>query len=120
MILFPEAQKKAQKEIDKVVGPNRLPDWTDAANLPYARSCVKETLRCKYLTQKNPKGYDFDTIYRGTNNNHRRNSSLRSKRRQLPRVSHPFWGDHRQQRRSESSPFQISHYTTSLTHIYNH
>ena len=45
MTAFPEAQKKAQEEIDRVVGPERLPTMEDAENLPYIRACVKEALR---------------------------------------------------------------------------
>jgi len=44
MVLFPEAQKKAQAELDRVVG-ERLPTIEDVENLPYIRGCVKETLR---------------------------------------------------------------------------
>jgi len=45
MACFPEVQKKAQAEIDKVVGPNRLPTLNDEPNLPYIRAMIKETLR---------------------------------------------------------------------------
>jgi cytochrome P450 len=47
MVLFPEAQKLAQKELDEVVGDNRLPDINDLKSLPYIRATVKESLRCK-------------------------------------------------------------------------
>lgn len=42
MITFPEVQKKAQKEVDGVVGPDRLPDDSDAAHLPYVRQVIQE------------------------------------------------------------------------------
>ena len=45
MLMFPEAQKAAQEEIDRVVGPGRLPVMEDAPDCPYIRSCVKETIR---------------------------------------------------------------------------
>ncbi|KAH8807119.1 putative cytochrome P450 oxidoreductase [Xylogone sp. PMI_703] len=45
MVLFPEVQKKAQAEIDKVVGDQRLPTMDDEPNLRYISSCVKESLR---------------------------------------------------------------------------
>jgi cytochrome P450 len=48
MLLFPEIQKEAHRELDKVIGADRLPEWSDIDKLPYIRSCVKETLRCKY------------------------------------------------------------------------
>jgi hypothetical protein len=44
MLLYPEAQKRAQGEIDKVVG-ERLPTMDDQSSLQYIRACVKETLR---------------------------------------------------------------------------
>jgi len=45
MTLFPEVAKKAQREIDEVVGGERLPQWDDERNLPYVRAMIKETLR---------------------------------------------------------------------------
>lgn len=45
MLVFPAVQKKAQAEIDRVVGLNRLPTADDKPNLPYIHSCIKESLR---------------------------------------------------------------------------
>jgi Cytochrome P450 len=45
MALYPEVQKKAQAEIDAVVGPNRLPDFHDRPTLPYINAVVKESSR---------------------------------------------------------------------------
>ena len=45
MILYPEIQKQAQAEIDRVVGTDRLPDYTDEAALPYIGALVKEVFR---------------------------------------------------------------------------
>ncbi|CAE6460257.1 unnamed protein product [Rhizoctonia solani] len=42
---FPEAQKKAQDEIDKIVGTDRMPTLDDFAELPYIQSVVKEVHR---------------------------------------------------------------------------
>jgi cytochrome P450 len=36
---------KAWEEIDRVVGSERAPTWSDEPNLPYIRAIVKETLR---------------------------------------------------------------------------
>ena len=47
MALHPEVQKKAQAEIDAVVGPNRLPDLEDRSSLPYISAIVKESMRWK-------------------------------------------------------------------------
>ena len=38
-------QKRAREEIDRVVGPDRLPNLDDYANMPYIRCCIKESLR---------------------------------------------------------------------------
>ncbi|KAG2043176.1 cytochrome P450 [Suillus americanus] len=45
MTLFPDVQKKAQAEIDAVVGPDRLPSFADQGSLPYIEALAKETLR---------------------------------------------------------------------------
>jgi cytochrome P450 len=45
MILYPEVQKKAQAELDAVVGEDRYPNLDDMPELPYIRACLKETLR---------------------------------------------------------------------------
>ncbi|KAF5534090.1 oxidoreductase [Fusarium napiforme] len=45
MTLFSEAQMKAQSEIDKVIGNERLPTLSDRQSLPYVNALVKEVLR---------------------------------------------------------------------------
>ncbi|KAH8885882.1 cytochrome p450 monooxygenase [Thozetella sp. PMI_491] len=45
LLVWPEIQRKAQEEIDRVVGPDRLPVIEDYENLPYIRCCIKESLR---------------------------------------------------------------------------
>ncbi|KAG2064898.1 cytochrome P450 [Suillus decipiens] len=45
MTLFPDVQKKAQAEIDAVVGLDRLPSFADRDSLPYTEALVKEVLR---------------------------------------------------------------------------
>ncbi|KAJ5677051.1 cytochrome P450 [Penicillium maclennaniae] len=45
MLFYPDELKKAQEEIDRVVGPDRLPQWDDEKALPYLRAMIKETLR---------------------------------------------------------------------------
>ncbi|KAG2070199.1 cytochrome P450 [Suillus decipiens] len=45
MTLFPDVQKKAQAEIDAVVGPDRLPSFADRNSLPYVEALVKEVFR---------------------------------------------------------------------------
>ena len=45
MELYPDVQKKAQQEIDRVTGGNRLPTLDDYDALPYMRDLVKEVIR---------------------------------------------------------------------------
>ncbi|KAH9888083.1 cytochrome P450 [Cubamyces lactineus] len=45
MVLNPEVQVRAQKELDRVVGSDRLPEHSDRPNLPYVEAILKETLR---------------------------------------------------------------------------
>ncbi|OCT47140.1 O-methylsterigmatocystin oxidoreductase [Cladophialophora carrionii] len=45
MALYPDAQKKAQAEIDAFVGTSRLPTFKDRASLPYVDALIKEVLR---------------------------------------------------------------------------
>ncbi|KAI0357869.1 CyP450 monooxygenase [Trametes cingulata] len=45
MTCYPEVQKKAQKELDTVVGQNRLPTFEDRDSLPYINAVAKECLR---------------------------------------------------------------------------
>ncbi|QRV77605.1 cytochrome P450 family protein [Ceratobasidium sp. AG-Ba] len=45
MQLYPEVQRKAQEELDAIVGSNRLPNMQDMNHLPYIRCIVKEVLR---------------------------------------------------------------------------
>lgn len=45
MVLHPDAQRKAQAEIDSVVGTCRLPDFGDEASLPYVSALVNEVMR---------------------------------------------------------------------------
>lgn len=45
MTLYPEVQKKAQQEIDEVIGKHRLPRMVDRERLPYLTAVYKEVLR---------------------------------------------------------------------------
>jgi Cytochrome P450 len=64
MALYPEVQKKAQAEIDAVVGPNRLPDFHDRPSLPYINAVVKESSRWNLVA---PLGRPFVIIIVATN-----------------------------------------------------
>ncbi|GJJ06098.1 hypothetical protein Clacol_000287 [Clathrus columnatus] len=50
MILYPDVQKAAQEELEKVVGLNSLPTFKDRPNLPYINALCKEVLRWHPIT----------------------------------------------------------------------
>ncbi|KAI0299925.1 cytochrome P450 [Russula brevipes] len=50
MTLYLEVQRKAQEEIDRVVGNSRLPGHLDQDDLPYVQAVVKEVLRWHPVT----------------------------------------------------------------------
>ncbi|KAJ7501807.1 cytochrome P450 [Mycena galericulata] len=50
MLVNPNAQRKAQTEIDAVTGGKYLPDFDDEAAMPYVSALVKEVLRWKNVT----------------------------------------------------------------------
>ncbi|KAI0366792.1 cytochrome P450 [Pilatotrama ljubarskyi] len=45
MAMHPELQRKAQAELDAVVGSHRLPDFSDREALPYVNALIKEVFR---------------------------------------------------------------------------
>ncbi|KIK93484.1 hypothetical protein PAXRUDRAFT_12637 [Paxillus rubicundulus Ve08.2h10] len=45
MVLNPNVQSKAQEEIDRVIGRDRLPNFDDRPNLPYVEGVYLETFR---------------------------------------------------------------------------
>ncbi|KDR66581.1 hypothetical protein GALMADRAFT_147803 [Galerina marginata CBS 339.88] len=65
MLCFPEAQKAAQAEIDRVLG-GRLPEFSDEADLPYLSALVKEIIRWKPVTPIGVPHYSSeDDVYGG-------------------------------------------------------
>ena len=47
MMLHSEVQRKAQEQIDKVIGHDRLPQFSDKKDLPYIDCILWEVLRWK-------------------------------------------------------------------------
>ncbi|KAF9442470.1 cytochrome P450, partial [Macrolepiota fuliginosa MF-IS2] len=45
MLLYPDVQRKAQQELDSIIGSDRLPDFSDKPSLPYLSAILKEVLR---------------------------------------------------------------------------
>ncbi len=48
-----EAVCKAQEEIDRMVGRDRLPDFSDRASLPYLDAFLEELYRCVLSVTEN-------------------------------------------------------------------
>ncbi|KAJ7907941.1 cytochrome P450 [Mycena leptocephala] len=66
MLANPEAQRKAQREIDSVVGLGNLPDFSDEEGMPYVAAVVREVLRWKNVTPFGmPHFLAVDDEYRG-------------------------------------------------------
>ncbi|VDB87877.1 unnamed protein product [Peniophora sp. CBMAI 1063] len=45
MLMYPDTQRRAQEELDAVVGRARVPTFADMPHLPYIRAMVKESIR---------------------------------------------------------------------------
>lgn len=50
LVLYPEVQKRAQKELDAVTGGLRLPDYNDRPRLPYIDALCREVMRWSMAT----------------------------------------------------------------------
>lgn len=44
MAAYPELQKQAQEEIDRVFGQDEMPHAADEKNLPFLRACLLEVI----------------------------------------------------------------------------
>ncbi|THH13120.1 hypothetical protein EW146_g7061 [Bondarzewia mesenterica] len=66
MTMFPEIQRKAQEELDRVVGRDRLPDFSDEPSLPYVSAVMKEVLRWQQVAPfAIPHRVMTDDVYNG-------------------------------------------------------
>ena len=50
MVENPYIWKRAQVEIDSVIGTDRLPEFDDRASLPYVEAIIRETMRWRPVT----------------------------------------------------------------------
>lgn len=50
MVLYPDAQRTAQEELDRVLDGSRLPTLHDRAQAPYVEALVRETMRMYPVT----------------------------------------------------------------------
>jgi cytochrome P450 len=66
MIQNPEAQRKGQEEMDRVVGTERLPTWEDIPKLKYLNLILQECYRmCPLSPLGIPHASSEDDIYNG-------------------------------------------------------
>ncbi|THH14766.1 hypothetical protein EUX98_g9568 [Antrodiella citrinella] len=66
MALYPDVQKRAQAQLDQVIGPNRLPHFEDVENLPYIRAVAMETTPWMSVVPFGvPHAVSADDTYRG-------------------------------------------------------
>lgn len=65
MVHHPEVQEKAQRELDAVIGQDRLPIMEDKDSLPYVDKLIKEVLRFSAVVPMTPHSTDEDDVYNG-------------------------------------------------------
>lgn len=59
MSLHPDVQRRAQAEIDRVIGKQRLPNIDDKNALPFTVALIKEVMRCSPVA---PTGQHFSSL----------------------------------------------------------
>ncbi|OJJ35541.1 hypothetical protein ASPWEDRAFT_183590 [Aspergillus wentii DTO 134E9] len=65
-VTHPHFLATAQEELDRVVGPDRLPSFADKDNLPYIEAVVEETLRWRSIAPGGvPHATSQEDTYRG-------------------------------------------------------
>jgi len=67
MLHFPDAMRKAQEEIDAVIGHERMPEFDDRESLPYVQALINETLRWRPVAALggSPHAVTADDVYNG-------------------------------------------------------
>ncbi|KIL66896.1 hypothetical protein M378DRAFT_160436 [Amanita muscaria Koide BX008] len=66
MVSHPDAQRKAQEEIDSVTGSRRLPSYEDRSSLPYVEALYREVLRWRPVIPTSlPHATTKDDVYKG-------------------------------------------------------
>jgi cytochrome P450 len=60
MLLFPSVMRKAQNELDTIVGRNRQPDYEDSKALSYTHALVQEVQRWRPIL---PLGVAHSNVY---------------------------------------------------------
>ena len=66
MALHPDAQRKAQAELDRMIGSGRILDFSDRNKLPYMNALVKELHRWHIATPFGiPHRSEAEDVYEG-------------------------------------------------------
>ncbi|KAH9987417.1 cytochrome P450 [Russula vinacea] len=66
LVLFPQVQRRAQAELDAVIGRDRLPTFDDRPRLTYIEALCKELLRWQMVTPMGlPHSSSRDDVYKG-------------------------------------------------------
>jgi cytochrome P450 len=66
MVLYPDVQKRAQVQIDSVIGRDRLPTFEDRTSLPYIDAVLRETFRWQPVVPLGvPHATSSDDVYDG-------------------------------------------------------
>lgn len=88
MLTHPDVQKRAQAELQAIVGPDRLPALKDRERLPFTESVWKETLRLHPAT---PLGRLFvpETIKTTSYTKNLSTPALYEQERHIQRVLYP-------------------------------
>jgi cytochrome P450 len=63
MTLHPDVQRRAQAEIDRVIGKERLPTIDDKNALPFTMGLIKEVMRCAPVAPTGLHFYSFNWPY---------------------------------------------------------
>jgi len=66
LVLYPEVQRRAQAELDEVIGRDRLPMFDDRPRIPYVEALCKELLRWQMVAPIGlPHSSSRDDVYKG-------------------------------------------------------
>ncbi|PAV15413.1 cytochrome P450 [Pyrrhoderma noxium] len=66
MLMHPDVQKRAQEELDRVVGTDRLPTLDDRENLPFVNAVIMEVMRWQPVAPLGvPHALTEDIVYKG-------------------------------------------------------
>ena len=87
MTLYPDVQRKAQEELDSVVGTDRLPELADKEDLPYLDALVKEVLRWNPVAPLGKLSRSHELMLK-LKEACFRSTALRTRRRCACRISH--------------------------------